>query len=96
MHIVFSLKHSPKKAINSFFLKALSRQRPLSYRNQSIDLRSKSMDWFLYDNGLRLERVKALCLQHCRVDREYKTPLVTYFRIIKLRIDIYHILISLK
>ena len=21
-------------------------------------LRSKSMDWFLYDNGLRLERVK--------------------------------------
>ena len=38
----------------------LSRWRPLSYRNQSIDLRSKfkSMDWFLYDNGLRLERVK--------------------------------------
>ena len=30
----------------------------LSYRNQSIDLRSKSMDWFLYDDGLRLERVK--------------------------------------
>ena len=35
----------------------LSRWRPLSYRNQSIDLQSKSMDWFLYDNGLRLERV---------------------------------------
>ena len=33
-------------------------QRPLSYRNQSTDLRSKSMDWFLYDNGLRHERVK--------------------------------------
>ena len=32
--------------------------RPLSYRNQSIDLQSKSMDWFLYDNGLRHERVK--------------------------------------
>ena len=28
-------------------------RRPLSYRNQSIDLRSKSMDWFLCDNGLR-------------------------------------------
>ena len=26
----------------------LSWRRPLSYRNQSIDLRSKSMDWFLY------------------------------------------------
>ena len=37
----------------------LLRQRPLSYRNQSIDLRSKSMDWFLYDNGLRLERVNS-------------------------------------
>ena len=36
----------------------LSRRRPLSYRNQSIDLRSKSGDWFLYDNDLRLERVK--------------------------------------
>ena len=36
----------------------LSRRRPLSYRNQSIDLQSKSMDWFLYDNDLRLERVK--------------------------------------
>ena len=35
----------------------LSWRRPLSNRNQSIDLRSKSMDWFLYDNGLRLERV---------------------------------------
>ena len=34
-----------------------SRRRPLSYRNQSIDLQSKSMDWFLYDNGLRHERV---------------------------------------
>ena len=35
----------------------LSWRRPLSYRNQSIDLRSKSVDWFLYDNGLRHERV---------------------------------------
>ena len=31
---------------------------PLSYRNQSIDLQSKSMDWFLYDKGLLHERVK--------------------------------------
>ena len=38
----------------------LSRRRPLSYRNQSIDLRSKSMDWFLYGNGLCLERVKGI------------------------------------
>ena len=35
----------------------LSRRRLLSYRNQSIDLLRKSMDWFLYDNGFLLERV---------------------------------------
>ena len=36
----------------------LSWQRPLSYRNHSIDLQSKLMDWFLYDNGLCHERGK--------------------------------------
>ena len=36
----------------------LSWRRPLSYRNQSIDLLPKSMDWSLYDNGFRHERVK--------------------------------------
>ena len=39
-------------------LLTLSWQRPLSCRNQSTDLWSKSVDWFLYDNGLRHERVK--------------------------------------
>ena len=40
------------------FILTLSWRRPLSYRNQSIDLVCKSMGWFLYDNGLRHERVK--------------------------------------
>ena len=31
-------------------------------RNQSIDLQSKSVDWFLYYNGLRHERVKTKIL----------------------------------
>ena len=35
----------------------LSWRRPLSYRNQTIDLLHKSMDWFRYDNGLRHEKV---------------------------------------
>ena len=35
-----------------------SRRRPISDRNQSIDLPSKSMDWFLCDIGLRHEKVK--------------------------------------
>ena len=35
--------------INSFITEVLS------YRNQSIDLQSKLMDWFLYDKDLRHE-----------------------------------------
>ena len=35
----------------------LSWRRPISYRNQSTDLLCNSMDWFLYDIGLRHERV---------------------------------------
>ena len=33
-------------------------RKPLSYKNQSIDLESKSIDWFLYDTNLSHERVK--------------------------------------
>ena len=54
---------------NQFYL-TLSWRRPLSYRNQSIDLRSKSVDWFLYDNGLRHERVKQVikqCVKYARI-----------------------------
>ena len=32
--------------------------KSLSYRNQSTDLQSKSVDWFLYDKDFRHERVK--------------------------------------
>ena len=46
--------HSLRKLLVLTF----SWQRPVSYRNQSIDLLCKSTDWFLYDNGLRHERVK--------------------------------------
>ena len=30
----------------------------LLYRIQSTDLLTKSMDWFLYDNGLRMKELK--------------------------------------
>ena len=35
-------------------------RRPLPYRNQSIDLQSKSVGWFLYDRGLRHETVNGM------------------------------------
>ena len=38
----------------------LSRRRCLSYRNQSIDLKSKSMNWFLYDRDFRHKSVNQL------------------------------------
>ena len=43
--------------VNKF---TLSWRRLLSYRNQSIDLLCKSMDWFLFDKDLRHERDKLM------------------------------------
>ena len=44
----------------------LSWRRQISYRKQSIDFLCKSMDWFLYEDGLRHKRVKlnlVVCLK---------------------------------
>ena len=54
------------KRENDQFKLTPSWRRPLSYRNHSIDLKSISMDWFLYDNGLRHERVKSTLLLNRR------------------------------
>ena len=43
----------------------LSWWRSISYRNQSIDLKSKSMDWFLYDIGLLHEMIKFIHNKEC-------------------------------
>ena len=65
-----SIAQNPKNLYDFqiFFLSSiplnLSRRRQLSYRNQSINLRTKSMDSFLYDNCLRLERVKRKLENH--------------------------------
>ena len=42
----------------------LSWQRWIPYRNQSIDLQNKSIDWFLYDRDLRHERLKDIELHN--------------------------------
>ena len=47
----------------------LSWRGSLSYRNQSIDLQSKSVDWFLYDNGLRHERVNISTARSSNLDK---------------------------
>ena len=53
----------PENILKIWIFLTLSWRRPISYRPQSIDLRSKSMDLFLYDIGLRHERVKKRCSQ---------------------------------
>ena len=55
---IFSKRHKTGWVRNATWNLTLSWRRPLSYRNQSIDLQSKSLDWFLHDNGLHHERVK--------------------------------------
>ena len=65
----FSIKHNKFIfAQQRYDHLTLSRRRPISYRNQSIDLLWKSMDWFLYDIGLRREGVKKLlkCIQFAK------------------------------
>ena len=59
IHVLSNILRNKDNWVMKFGQLTLSRRRPLSYRNQSIDW-LVSMDWFLYDNGLRLERVKGI------------------------------------
>ena len=56
----------------------LSWQRPISYRNQSIDLQSKSMGGFLYDIGLHHERVNRLNRKQLSILKIFLEHLVFY------------------
>ena len=56
--IIFVVKWRRHKSSTVFTLHELSWRRLLYRNQQSIDLQSKPMDWFLYDNGLRHEWVK--------------------------------------
>ena len=50
-HIRLSGYFWTRAQIEHIFIWTLSLRKPVSYRNQFIDLLHKSMDWFLYDNG---------------------------------------------
>ena len=51
----------------------LLRRRFLSYRNQSIDLLFRSMDWFLYDRDLHLNNLNQLKLTSCFKNLKVRT-----------------------
>ena len=60
INICFSVRKYMYRLLGCMYYSTLNLLlwRSLSYRNQSIDLQSRSMDWFLYDRELRHERVK--------------------------------------
>ena len=68
---VLTFWSSRKTASSEEIRLTLSRRRPLSYRKQPTDLQSQSMDWFLYDNGLRLERVNTSKPEKQRIAIQY-------------------------
>ena len=67
---VFNLSAATKNLITNYtFSLTLLWWWYLSYRNKSIDLQGKSMEWFLYDKDLRHERVKPTCFLLIRETR---------------------------
>ena len=59
-------------------------RRSLSYRNQSIDFQSKSMNWFLYDRDLCHERVKRLHFNFLLLDICSKKLILSCFKLKKI------------
>ena len=66
--------------VTNEFLLTLSWRKLLSYRNQSIDLQTKSMDWFLYDDSLRHERVNLFKIVTLLINKTQKCLLYFDFR----------------
>ena len=65
----------------------LSWRRSLSYRNQSIDLQSKSMDSFRYDRDLRHEMVKQILkLSFWNFTNKYRADLTFTMNLFKFMI----------
>ena len=52
-----ALESTLNKINTTFSILSISRRGSLSYRNQSIDLHCKSLNWFLYDRDLGHKRV---------------------------------------
>ena len=85
-----------KSFSNNFFCLTFSWRGLLSYRNQSIDLQSKSMDWFLYDNGLRYERVKNSWVFHLSFQLIFQVVLLVESNFINRRLYLYCTFICIK
>ena len=65
---------------------SLSCPSSLSYRNQSIDLQSKSMERFLYDKDLRHEIVKCVSWRKRPLSKHYKyAPLQVFPFVISVK-----------
>ena len=57
-----------QRAIENIRRSIISWGKSLSYRNQSFDLQSKSMNWFLYETDILYENVETV---HLRLSRAF-------------------------
>ena len=57
LNSLLSIRYSITAKVFYYQILKLSWRRSLSYRNQSTDFQSTSMDWFLYDRDLCYERI---------------------------------------
>ena len=55
-----------QRAIENIRRSIISWGKSLSYRNQSFDLQSKSMNWFLYETDILYEKVETVNLRLSR------------------------------
>ena len=76
----------------------LSWRTPLSYRNQSIDLLCKSIDWFLHDNSFRHLKVKVVFVDTTCLTLQYlkkNNPLHLYINLKPQIIKIFNEILNL-
>ena len=95
-----SLVNIPKLVPDTMWYKSLtlSRRRPLSYRNQSIDLLRKSMDWFLLITASVLKGLIEMEIQwKSLVEKvQWKSSLLSNLFLVRIRDRGYCPVINLK
>ena len=74
---VVRIYYVKKHVLKNFY--KLSRRRSLSFRNQSIDLLCKLLDWFLYDRDLRHVKVNDRCFHEHITAQKMKFSIKDFF-----------------
>ena len=85
IHHILGLKGNTLKAdttaLNKFFNSFMTEVS--TYRNQSTDLPSKSMDWFLYDKNLNHERINETAERQVRINPANHDAIISHTNLLK-------------